>query len=133
MKPGSVIVDLAVEQGGNCALSQPGKVIEKQGVKIIGHHNVPSRLAASASALYAKNLLNFLTLVIDKESGKLTVNWEDEIIQGTALTRDGKIIHPQFAGKKKEEAKKAPIKKAVTKKPAAKKTTTAKKKTSGAK
>ena len=94
MKPGSIIVDLAVEQGGNCTLSKPGEIVEVNGVKIIGHYNVPSRVATDASALYAKNLLNFLTPLMDKESGKLEINWEDEIITGTALTRDGKVVHP---------------------------------------
>src|SRR5690606_17694338 len=88
MKPGSVIVDLAVEQGGNCTKSRPGEVVEVEGVKIIGHLNIPSRLATDASALYAKNLLNFLTPLIDKETKGLKINWEDEIITGTALTRD---------------------------------------------
>ncbi len=106
MKPGSVIVDLAVEMGGNCKLSKPGEVVEKHGVKIVGHRNVPSRLAADASALYAKNLLNLMALLVDKESGSLTINWEDEIIQGIALTKDGEIIHPNFGGKKKPAPKK---------------------------
>ena len=96
MKPGSVIVDLAVEQGGNCPLSEVGKVVEKHGVKLVGHANVPSRLAADASSLYARNLLNFLTLLIDKETKGLKINWEDEIVKGVALTRDGQIIHPSF-------------------------------------
>jgi NAD(P) transhydrogenase subunit alpha len=98
MKPGSVIVDLAVEQGGNCPLAEPGKVVIKHGVKIVGHLNVPSRLAADASSLYARNLLAFVSLMIDKESKGLKINWEDEIIKGTALTRDGKIVHPALAG-----------------------------------
>src|SRR3546814_9830804 len=73
MKPGSVIVDLAVETGGNCELSQPGKVVEHQGVKIVGHLNVPSRLAADASALYARNIYNFIELLVDKDSKQLAV------------------------------------------------------------
>jgi NAD(P) transhydrogenase subunit alpha len=96
MKPGSVIVDLAVEQGGNCPLSEVGKVVEKHDVKLVGHANVPSRLAADATSLYARNLLNFLTLLIDKETKGLKINWEDEIVKGVALTRDGQIIHPNF-------------------------------------
>ncbi len=96
MRPGSVIVDLAVEQGGNCPLSELGQVVEKHGVKLVGHANVPSRLPADASSLYAKNLLNFLTLLIDKESKGLKINWEDEIVKGVALTRDGQIVHPNF-------------------------------------
>ena len=97
MKPGSVIVDLAVEQGGNCPLSEPGKVTVRHGVKLIGHLNMPSRVPVDSSALYARNLLNFVTLLIDKESKALKVDWEDEIIKGTALTRDGAVVHPAFA------------------------------------
>jgi len=97
MKPGSIIVDLAVEQGGNCPLSKPGEVVEAYGVTIMGHRNVPGRLPVDASSLYAKNLLNFITPLIDKESGALAIDWEDETVSGTALTRDGKIIHPAFA------------------------------------
>jgi H+-translocating NAD(P) transhydrogenase subunit alpha len=97
MKPGSVIVDLAVEQGGNVEGSEPGKVVVKHGVKIVGHYNVPSRIAVDATNLYAKNLLNFLTPLIDKEAGSLKINWDDEIIKGTALTRGGAIVHPNFA------------------------------------
>ena len=98
MKPGSVIVDLAVEQGGNCPLAEPGKVVVKHGVKIVGHLNMPSRLAADASSLYARNLLAFVSLMIDKESMGLKIIWDDEIIKGTALTRDGKVVHPALAG-----------------------------------
>jgi NAD(P) transhydrogenase subunit alpha len=98
MKPGSVIVDLAVEQGGNCPLAEPGKVVVKHGVKIVGHLNVPSRLAADASSLYARNLLAFVSLMIDKESKSLKINWDDEIIKGTGLTRDSKVVHPALAG-----------------------------------
>jgi NAD(P) transhydrogenase subunit alpha len=96
MKPGSVIVDLAVEQGGNCALSEAGKVVEKHGVKIVGHANVPSRTAVDSTALYAKNLLNLVQLLVDKETKALKINWEDEIVKGVALTRDGQVIHPNF-------------------------------------
>ena len=97
MKQGSVIVDLAVEQGGNCPLSEPGKVVVKHGVTLVGHLNVPSRVAVDASALYARNLLAFLTPLIDKETKALKINWDDEIIKGTALTRDGQVVHPAFA------------------------------------
>ena len=95
MKPGSVIVDLAVETGGNCELSEPGTVVHKHGVTIVGHFNVPSRIAADASALYAKNIFNLINLIINK-SGQLAINWDDDIIKGIALTRDGHIIHPTF-------------------------------------
>jgi len=99
MKPGSVIVDLAVEAGGNCALSQPGKVVVKHGVHIVGHMNVPGRLAADASALYARNLFNLLQLMIDKDSKALAINWDDEIIKGICVTRGGAVVHPALAGK----------------------------------
>ncbi len=95
MKPGSVIVDLAVEMGGNVTQSKLGEVVEtSNGVKIVGHENWASRLASDASSLYAKNLLNFLSPMIDKESGSLKMDWDDEIIAGTGLTRDGKVVHP---------------------------------------
>lgn len=119
MKPGSVIVDLAVENGGNCAGSKAGEVVQKHGVSLVGHLNVPSRLAADASALYAKNLLNLLNLIIDAENRKLAIDWDDEIIQGIALTKSGKIIHPNFIEKKPES--KPPAKKPTTKKAPAKK------------
>ncbi|MFO7482136.1 Re/Si-specific NAD(P)(+) transhydrogenase subunit alpha [Oceanibaculum nanhaiense] len=96
MKPGSVIVDLAVEQGGNCECSEPGKVVQKHGVTIVGHLNVPGRLPVDASALYAKNLLNFVTLLIDKETKALKIDLEDEIVKGTLVTQDGQIVHPAF-------------------------------------
>jgi NAD(P) transhydrogenase subunit alpha len=98
MKPGSVIVDLAVEQGGNCPLSEPGKVVKKHGVTLVGHLNVPGRLAADASSLYARNLLAFVTMLYDKDTKALKIDWDDEIVKGTALTRDGKIVHPALAG-----------------------------------
>ena len=98
MRPGSVIVDLAVERGGNCALSKPGEVVvTANGVKIIGHLNVAGRLAATASQLYAKNLYNFLETMIDKPNKKLAINYEDELVKATLLTRDGAVVHPGFA------------------------------------
>jgi len=140
MKPGSVIVDLAVENGGNCASSEAGKVVKKHGVSIVGHYNVPGRLSTNASALYAKNLLNFVTLLIDKDSKKIALNLEDEIIAGVLLTKDGAVIHPNFTKTKpapkvvdkkilesdkspasETAVKKAPIKKAATKKTSPKK------------
>jgi NAD(P) transhydrogenase subunit alpha len=96
MKPGSVIVDLAVERGGNCELAQPGKVVEHNGVKIVGHLNVPGRLAATASSLYAKNLYAFVETLVDKESKALSVKWDDELVKATCLTRDGAVVHPAF-------------------------------------
>jgi NAD(P) transhydrogenase subunit alpha len=97
MKPGSVCVDLAVEQGGNVEGAVAGQIVTKHGVSIVGHANVPSRVAVDASALYAKNLLNFLDLLIDKDSKALKIDWNDEIVKGTALTRGGVVIHPAFA------------------------------------
>jgi NAD(P) transhydrogenase subunit alpha len=99
MKPGSVIVDLAVERGGNVEGARAGEVAIVNGVKIVGHNNVPGRLAASASALYAKNLYTFLESLFDKKEKKLAINWDDELVKGTALTRDGAIIHPNFKPK----------------------------------
>jgi NAD(P) transhydrogenase subunit alpha len=99
MRPGSVIVDLAVERGGNVEGVKPGAVAQVGSVKIVGHLNVAGRLAASASALYAKNLLTFLDTMIDKKEKKLAVNWDDEIVKGTLLTRDGAIVHPNFQPK----------------------------------
>jgi NAD(P) transhydrogenase subunit alpha len=96
MKPGSVIVDLAVEMGGNVVGSKPGEVVDVNGVKIVGHKNVASRLAADASSLFAKNLLNFLSPFVDKESGALNFNWEDEVVTGTLVTKDGAIVHPRL-------------------------------------
>jgi NAD(P) transhydrogenase subunit alpha len=96
MRPGSVIVDLAVERGGNVEGARLGQVVVVDGVKVVGHGNVPGRLAASASALYAKNLLTFLESLVDKKEKKLAINWDDEIVKGTALTRDGVVVHPSF-------------------------------------
>ena len=97
MRPGSVIVDLAVERGGNCELSRPGEtVISENGVKIIGNLNVAGRVAATASFLYAKNLVAFLQPLIDPASHELAINWDDEIIKATLLTRDGALAHPNF-------------------------------------
>ncbi|MDZ4322530.1 MAG: Re/Si-specific NAD(P)(+) transhydrogenase subunit alpha [Alphaproteobacteria bacterium] len=90
MKPGSVIVDLAVESGGNCEGSVVGEVVEKDGVKILGYANMPGRIPTDASAVYARNLLNLLTLCMDKDSKTLKINWDDEIIQAIALTHEGK-------------------------------------------
>ncbi len=94
MKPGSVIVDLAVEAGGNCPLSEIDRIVEVHGVKIIGYGNVPSRLAADTSALYANNLVNFISPLIGAESKQLEIDWEDEIIAATCITSDGEIVLP---------------------------------------
>ena len=99
MRPGSVIVDLAVERGGNCELAKPGQVADAGGVKIVGYLNMPGRIAASASSLYAKNLFAFLEILVDKKDTALAVKWDDEIVKATALTRDGAVIHPSFVPK----------------------------------
>jgi NAD(P) transhydrogenase subunit alpha len=94
MKPGSVIIDLAVERGGNVEFAKPGEVADVNGVKIVGHLNVPGRLAATASSLYAKNLFAFLELFIKDKA--LNPQWDDEIVKATLLTRDGVVVHPNF-------------------------------------
>ncbi|WCL53959.1 Re/Si-specific NAD(P)(+) transhydrogenase subunit alpha [Gimibacter soli] len=95
MRPGSVIVDLAVEAGGNCELSKPGEIVEVGGVTIVGYRNVPSRLAADASLLFAKNLLNFITPHV--KDGVLAFDWDDQIIKESLLTKDGAIVNPRLA------------------------------------
>ena len=92
MKPGSVIVDLAVERGGNCPLSRPGEAVLHGGVTVIGLANAASSLAGNASALYGRNLQNFLDLII--KDGGVSIDWNDEIIAGCAIARDGAIVHP---------------------------------------
>ena len=99
MRPGSVIIDLAVERGGNVEGAVAGEVVQVGPAKIVGHLNVAGRLAASASALYSKNLYTFVETLIDKKEKTLAINWDDEIVKGTALTRDGAIIHPSFMPK----------------------------------
>src|SRR5665213_1366578 len=98
MKPGSVIVDLAAEQGGNTPLTKPDEVIETHGVIIMGYTNLPARLAVDTSNLYARNLFNFVSLIVDKKTGALALNWDDEIVKGAGLTRDGEIVHPSLKG-----------------------------------
>jgi proton-translocating NAD(P)+ transhydrogenase subunit alpha len=98
MRPGSVVVDLAVEQGGNAEGSKPGEeVTTANGVTILGHLNIPSHIAVDASQLYAKNLLAFLGLIIDKDKS-LKIDTADEIVKASLLTRDGAVVHPQLAG-----------------------------------
>jgi NAD(P) transhydrogenase subunit alpha len=99
MKPGSVIIDLAVERGGNCELSKADEIVEHQGVKVVAWSNTPGRLAPSSSALYAKNLFAFLETMIDKKEGKLAVNFDDELVKATLLSKDGALVHPIFAPK----------------------------------
>jgi NAD(P) transhydrogenase subunit alpha len=98
MRPGSVIVDLAAEQGGNCPLTVANQVIEANGVTIMGYTNLPGRLAVDTSNLYARNLFNFVSLFVDKKTGALALNWDDEIIKGAGVTRDGAVVHPALKG-----------------------------------
>jgi len=140
MKPGSVIVDLAVERGGNVEGAVPGKVVTTaNGVKIVGHLNVPGRIAASASLLYAKNLFAFLETMIDKASKSLAINRDDELVKATMLTDAGKVVHPNFAkaAESYQEPAAVPAKTMVAdasakpKKAAAKKPAAAKKSSTG--
>lgn len=133
MKPGSVLVDLAVERGGNVEGAVAGQVTTKDGVKIVGHMNTAGRIAASASQLYARNLFAFIETLIDKETKQVVINLEDELVKATALTHQGAIVHPAFANvavvaektepvvkteaAAKPAPKKAPVKKAAPKKP----------------
>lgn len=97
MKPGAVIIDLAAERGGNCALTKPGEtIITDNGVKIVGTLNYAGTVPVNASGLYARNLLSFLELMIDKKEGTLNINWDDDIIQGTLLAKDGALVHPRL-------------------------------------
>lgn len=99
MKPGSVIIDMAAEQGGNCTLTKPGQTNEVGGVKILGLLNIPSRIAADASALYARNLVAFITPLVDKETKALKPDFADEIVKATCLTKEGQTVHPNFVPK----------------------------------
>jgi NAD(P) transhydrogenase subunit alpha len=98
MKPGSVIVDLAVESGGNVEGAVAGEVVERHGVKIVGHKNVPSRLATDASALFARNLYNFLSAFWDKEAGRPVLPDDDEITQAIRLTQGGNVVNARLLG-----------------------------------
>jgi NAD(P) transhydrogenase subunit alpha len=98
MKPGSVLVDLAVERGGNVEGAKAGEIVMVGEIKIVGYLNVAGRIAASASALYARNLYAFVETLIDKENKTLAVKWDDELVTATDLTRDGKVVHPALIG-----------------------------------
>lgn len=139
MKPGSVLIDLAVERGGNVEGAEAGKVVTtKNGVRIVGHLNVAGRIAASASLLYARNLFAFLETMVDKASKSLAINRDDELVKATMLTDGGKVVHPAFAKAAESYQEPAAIpartmvaeasapKKAASKKPAAKKSGTSK-------
>jgi H+-translocating NAD(P) transhydrogenase subunit alpha len=94
MKPGSVIVDLAGEQGGNTPLTKANEVVTVYGVTIMGYTNLPGRLAVDASSLYARNLFNFISLLVDKKTGQLAIDWNDDIVKGALVTKDGEMVHP---------------------------------------
>ena len=99
MPEGAVIIDLAVEAGGNVEGAELGRTVKKDGVTIVGHANVPARLAEDASTLFAKNLVNFITPLVDPETKELSIDWEDEIITGTLVCKDGQVVHPALAPK----------------------------------
>ncbi len=99
MKPGSVAVDLAIERGGNIEGAEAGKIVDVEGVKVLGYLNVPGRIAASASLLYAKNLVTFLETFVAKDTKALALNLEDELVKATMLTHDGAVVHPNFTVK----------------------------------
>ncbi len=98
MKPGSVIVDLAAEQGGNTPLTKANEVVSVHGVTIMGYTNLPGRLAVDASSLYARNLFNFVSLLVDKKTGQLAIDWNDEIVKGALVTKDGDVVHAAVKG-----------------------------------
>jgi NAD(P) transhydrogenase subunit alpha len=99
MRPGSVLVDLAIERGGNVEGARSGETAEVDGVKIVGMPNLAGKVAASASSLYSRNLFSFIETLVDKKAKALAVNWDDELVKATALTRDGAVIHPNFQPK----------------------------------
>jgi len=99
MKPGSVLVDLAVERGGNVEGAKANEIADVDGVKIVGYTNLAGKVAASASSLYARNLLSFIETLYDKAAKSLAVKWDDELVKATALTKDGAVIHPNFQPK----------------------------------
>lgn len=132
MRPGSVLVDLAVERGGNVEGAKAGEVVDMNGVKIVGHYNMAGRIAATASQLYARNLYAFLEVLVDKDSKNFAIDPADELVKATLLTHEGKIVHPAFenvaveitakiekAGTEKTVSAKAPAVKAVAAKPKA--------------
>ena len=97
MRPGSVVVDLAAERGGNCELTKPGQIVDHNGVRISGPLKLAGTVPVNASSLYAKNLLTFIeTSLFDKKEKALKVNWDDEVVKGTLVARDGKLVHPSL-------------------------------------
>ncbi len=100
MRPGSIIVDLAAERGGNAELTKPGEIAEHKGVRIFGQLNLPGQVPVNASSLYARNLQAFIEPFIDKETKELAIDWEDELAAGTAIARDGAIVNERVSGGK---------------------------------
>lgn len=128
MAAGSVIVDLAAERGGNCELTQAGKVVVHNDVSLVGYTNIAGRIATSASSLYARNLSSFVETLIDADKKTLAVDWEDELVAATVLTRNGDVVHPQFVNAKASPVKTGAVSKtANAKKPAARKKAAARK------
>ena len=124
MRPGSIIVDLAVERGGNAELAKPGQVVEHNGVRIMGKLNLPGAVPVNASSLYARNLLAFVEPMIDKTSKELAVNWDDDLVKGTLIARNGAIVNAMIAGRigaPPASSEPAKAKADVAAKPAAKK------------
>lgn len=115
MKSGAVIVDIAAEQGGNVTQTKPGEIhVTENGVKILAEFNLPSRLATDSSALYSRNLMNFVELLVNAEDKKIEIDWEDEIIVGTCLTKDGKVVHPALLPEDEKAAETATSEDAAT-------------------
>lgn len=115
MKSGAVIVDIAAEQGGNVTQTKPGEIhVTENGVKILAEFNLPSRLATDSSALYSRNLMNFVELLVNAEDKKIEIDWEDEIIVGTCLTKDGKVVHPALLPEDEKAAEPATSEDAAT-------------------
>jgi proton-translocating NAD(P)+ transhydrogenase subunit alpha len=100
MRPGSVLVDMAVESGGNCEPSKLGKTVRRKGVAILGPANLPSELAPACSGLYARNLYNFVQLLIGKDTKALAIDRDDDLVAGTMITTEGKVVHPRLADAK---------------------------------
>ncbi|MDB5473269.1 MAG: Re/Si-specific transhydrogenase subunit alpha [Devosia sp.] len=121
MAPGSVIVDLAAERGGNVELTVPDQVIEHNNVRIVGYTNVQGRIPTTASQLYARNLLAFVTTLIDAKAGVLAVDWSDDLVKAVVLTRNGQVVHPNFVGAQGAEL--TPLSQPAPAKPAARKAT----------
>ena len=115
MKPGSVIVDLAVERGGNAELAKPGEIVAHKGVRIFGKLNLPGEVPVNASSLYARNLQAFVEPLIDKEKKTLAINWDDELVKGTLIARDGAVVNAMIAERLGAKPANAPAKKSGAK------------------